>query len=220
MLEQIRRLGATLELSGGHIGDCGKAARAFAAEHGAFDLSTLCEPYRIEGKKTLALEIAEQLGWELPDAIIYPTGGGTGLIGMWKAFTELRDAGWVDGRLPRLYSVQSTGCAPVVQAFERGSDHTEPWPDPHTVASGLRVPAPIGGRLMLRALRESGGEARAVADAALSEGADRMTQMAGIDAGPEGGATLAALEALTEDGAIAAGESVVIFNTGAGWLYR
>lgn len=220
ILEQIRRLGATLQLSDGHIGDCGKAARAFAAEHGAFDVSTLREPYRIEGKKTLALEIAEQLDWELPDAIIYPTGGGTGLIGMWKAFTELRDAGWVDGRLPRLYSVQSTGCAPVVQAFERGRDHTEPWPDPHTVASGLRVPAPIGGRLMLRALRESGGEARAVADAALLEAADRLTQMAGIDAGPEGGATLAALEALTEDGAIAAGESVVIFNTGAGWLYR
>ena len=220
ILEQIRRLGATLELSDGHIGDCGKAARAFAAEHGAFDVPTLREPYRIEGKKTLALEIAEQLDWELPDAIIYPTGGGTGIIGMWKAFTELRDR--------RLGGRQAPPplLGPVDRMRSRGSG-VRARKRPHRALAGPlhRGERPQGsgpdrGRLMLRALRESGGQARAVADAVLSEAADRMTQMAGIDAGPEGGATLAALEVLTEDGAIAAGESVAIFNTGAGWLYR
>ena len=134
----------------------GTRPAAYAAETGAVDLSTLREPYRIEGKKTLGLELALQLGWTLPAAIIYPTGGGTGLIGMWKAFHELRDAGWVQGELPRMYTVQSTGCAPVVRAFESGAEQCEPWPDPWTVASGLRVPGPLGGRLMLRILRETG----------------------------------------------------------------
>jgi threonine synthase len=142
ILAQIVVYGGKLELLDGHIGDCGKASRAWAAESGALDLSTLREPYRIEGKKTLGLELALQLGWRLPDAILYPTGGGTGLIGMWKAFQELKAAGWVDGAMPRMYTVQSSGCAPMVKAFEEGKDSAEPWPDPWTVASGLRVPGP------------------------------------------------------------------------------
>jgi threonine synthase len=220
ILAQIRVFGAELELLDGHIGDCGRAARAYAAESGAVDVSTLREPYRIEGKKTLGLEVAEQLAWRLPDAIIYPTGGGTGLIGMWKAFQELRAAGWVQGTLPRLYSVQSTGCAPVVQAFESGAERCTPWPDPWTVASGLRVPGPFGDRLMLRALRESGGGAVAVPDEVLSAAARDLQTRAGIDAAPEGGAALAGARALARGAALQRGERVVLFNTGAGWLYR
>ncbi len=220
ILSQIRTFGAELELLDGHIGDCGKAARAHAASHGAFDVSTLREPYRIEGKKTLGLEIAEQLGWEMPDAIIYPTGGGTGLIGMWIAFRELREAGWVSGEPPRLYSVQSTGCAPVVRAFEAGEERTEPWENPQTIAAGLRVPGPLGGPIILRALRETGGAAVAVSDEALGAAERRMAELEGVDACPEGGATLAALDTLLTDGRIRRDESVVLFNTGAGWLYR
>lgn len=217
---QIRSYGADLVLLDGHIGDCGKAARAYAAESGAVDVSTLREPYRIEGKKTLGLELAEQLGWTLPDAVVYPTGGGTGLIGMWKAFTELQRTGWIDDRLPRMYAVQSTGCAPVVQAFERGLDRCTPWPDPQTVAAGLRVPGPFGDRLMLRALRESGGGAVAVTDAELTAAASELMTTEGIDAAPEGGATLAGADALLARGAIRSTETVLLFNTGAGWLYR
>lgn len=220
ILEQIRAHGGHLTLLDGHIGECGRVARAFAAAHGGFDLSTLREPYRIEGKKTLGLEVAEQLDWQLPDAIIYPTGGGTGLIGMWKAFNELRSAGWTSGKLPRLFSVQSNGCAPVVTAFDSGAAAVTAWPDPQTVASGLNVPGPLGGRLMLRYLRASGGAAIAVTDAELTEGARRMSEGAGVDACPEGGAALDALEKLRQAGQIDGGESVVLFNTGAGWLYR
>ncbi len=220
ILEQIRTFDAELELLDGHIGDCGKAARAHAAAHGSFDLSTLREPYRIEGKKTLGLEVAEQLGWQLPDAVIYPTGGGTGLIGMWIAFRDLLAAGWASGKAPRLYSVQSEGCAPVVEAFGRGAERTEPWNDPETVAAGLRVPAPLGGAIILRALAETGGEAVAVSDEALSRAAGAIATTEGVDACPEGGATLAALDTLVRRGSIGAHESVVLFNTGAGWLYR
>ncbi len=220
ILEQIQVYGARLELLDGHIGDCGKRARAFAEQEGGFDVSTLKEPYRIEGKKTLGLELAEQFGWDLPDAIIYPTGGGTGLIGMWKCFNELRSAGWVEGRSPRLFAVQSTGCAPVVKAFELQESRTTPWPNPETVASGLRVPAPLGGALSLRALRETGGGAVAVPDRQLIAAARQMAHTAAIDASPEGGATLAALERLRETEAIQADHRVVLFNTGAGWLYR
>ena len=220
ILEQIRLFGADLRLLDGHIGDCGKEARAYAAESGAVDVSTLREPYRIEGKKTMGIEIAEQLGWTLPDCIIYPTGGGTGLIGMWKAFGELAQAGWIEGPLPRLFSVQSTGCAPVVKAFEAGAKATEPWPDPKTVAAGLQVPGPLGGKMMLRVLEESGGKALAVSDEALQDAAARLASREGIDACPEGGAALAALEALVRDGSVAPSDSVVLFNTGAGWLYR
>ncbi len=220
ILEQIELFGADLKLLDGHIGDCGKAARAFAAESGAFDMSTLREPYRIEGKKTMGIEIAEQLGWSLPDCVIYPTGGGTGLIGMWKAFKELKDAGWIAGPLPRLYSVQSDGCAPVVKAFDAGASTTEPWQDPTTIAYGLRVPGPLGGKVMLRTLNECGGKALAVSDHELQAAADRIGAEEGIDMCPEGGAAVAALDRLAADGTIGAADSVVVFNTGAGWLYR
>ena len=229
ILAQIRSFGADLVLLDGHIGDCGTAARAYAADSGAIDMSTLREPYRIEGKKTLGLELAEQGNWTLPDAIVYPTGGGTGLIGMWKAFQELRAAGWLRGRggggdgagaLPRMYSVQSSGCAPVVKAFEERLDRCTPWPEPWTVASGLRVPGPFGDRLMLRALRESGGGAVAVSDEALTAAARELQTAEGIDAAPEGGAALAAAVELKRRGAMRPSDRVVLFNTGAGWLYR
>ena len=220
ILTQIETFGADLELIDGHIGDCGKVARAYAAEHDAFDVSTLREPYRIEGKKTMGLEVAEAMGWHFPDALIYPTGGGTGLIGMWKVFKELKDAGWVDDDLPRLYSVQSEGCAPVVKAFEAGATTTEPWENADTVAWGLRVPAPLGGSLCLRSLKETKGAAVAVSDEASTTCATRIAKTTSVDASPEGGATLAALKKLVDVGHIGKGDRVVLFNTGAGWLYR
>jgi threonine synthase len=220
ILNQIRWFGGDLELLDGHIGDCGRRALEFARETGAFPMATLREPYRIEGKKTLGLEIARQMGWRLPDAVVYPAGGGTGLIGMWLAFAELLALGWVQGRMPRLYAVQSAGCAPVVEAVARGADHCDPWPDPWTIASGLRVPAPLGGPLMLRAIRESGGGAVAVNDAELSRRATEISRLEGLDLSPEGGASLAAAAQLLQAGAIKAAEHVVLFNTGAGWLYR
>jgi threonine synthase len=219
LLGQIAAYGADLHLVDGHIGDCGALARAYAIERRAMDLSTLREPYRIEGKKTLGLEIAEQLGWRLPGAIIYPAGGGTGLIGMWKAFLELAEAGWVSGPIPRLFAVQSTGCAPVVRAFEAGSEHCEVWPNPETVASGLRVPGPLGGRLMLRALRESRGGAVAVPDADLLDGARLLATLEGVDACPEGGAAVAAARRLLAGGVLSRSQPLVVFNTGAGVLY-
>jgi threonine synthase len=220
ILEQVRVFGGELELVDGHIGDAGRLAAAWSAAEGAYNVSTLREPYRIEGKKTLAFEIAMQLGWTMPDVIVYPAGGGTGLIGMWKAFRELLDAGWVQGTPPRFFAVQSAGCAPVVRAFAAGADHCDPWADPQTVASGLRVPAPLGDRLMLRALRESGGGAIAVSDAELTKAAQVASRAEGIDVSPEGGAAVAAVRHLRENGTVSPGDRVVIFNTGAGWLYR
>ncbi len=219
LLAQMAACGAEVVTIGGHIGDCGKLAREYAARHQAFDLSTLREPYRIEGKKTLGLELAEEFGWRLPAAILYPTGGGTGLIGMWKAFGELIAAGRVQGPMPRLFSVQSTGCAPVVRAFEAGAQRCELWADPRTVAAGLRVPGPLGGALMLRALRESRGGAVAVTDPQLTEGAGLMSSLEGVDASPEGGASVAAIRVLVERGTIGRDERIVLFNTGAGVLY-
>jgi threonine synthase len=220
ILAQIRWFGAELELLDGHIGDCGAAAQEYARRCGAFPLATLREPYRIEGKKTLGLELARQLGWKLPDAIIYPAGGGTGLIGMWLAFRELMAVGWVAGPAPRLYAVQSSGCAPVVRAMAEGAERCDPWPEPRTVASGLRVPAPLGGPLMLRAIRDTGGGAVAVSDDALCRAASQVSASEGVDLAPEGGAAVAAAVALREAGSIGEGERVVLFNTGAGWLYR
>jgi threonine synthase len=220
ILSQIRAFGADLVLVDGHIGDCGNASRAYASETGALDLSTLREPYRIEGKKTLGLELAMQLGWTLPHAIIYPTGGGTGLIGMWKAFQELLAAGWVQGALPRMYSVQSTGCAPVVRAFVDRAEACDAWDEPWTVASGLRVPSPLGGRVMLQVLRESGGGAAAVDDAALEREATLASRETGVDFSPEGGAALAGVAALLASGELRPDDLIVAFNTGAGWLYR
>jgi len=220
ILAQIVSFGAELVRLQGHIGDCGKAARAFAAEAKAMDLSTLREPYRIEGKKTLGIEIALSMSWELPAAIIYPTGGGTGLIGMWKAFQELRTAGWISGALPRMFSVQSSGCAPVVRAFAAGEGKAEPWADPWTVASGLRVPAPLGDRLILQALAESGGGAIAVSDEELMTEAGMVAREEGIDMSPEGGAAVAAARQLAATGSLDSKGRIVVFNTGAGWLYR
>jgi len=220
ILRQIRLFGAGLELLDGHIGDCGKAARVHATDTGAVDVSTLREPYRIEGKKTMGLEVAEQLGWTLPDCIVYPTGGGTGLIGMWKAFEELRGAGWISDASPRMVSVQAEGCAPVVRAFDAGADTTEPWERPATAAAGLRVPAPLGGALVLRAIRETGGAAVAVSEEALARAAGHLAGDEGIDACPEGGAAVAALGPLVERGVVGRDDTVVVFNTGAGWLYR
>ncbi|HEX5634919.1 MAG TPA: threonine synthase [Gemmatimonadales bacterium] len=220
LVRQAQLFGAHVELVDGHIGDCGKLAARWSHDTTAFNLSTLREPYRIEGKKTLGLELAMQFNWQLPGVIIYPTGGGTGLIGMWKAFRELIDIGWVTGTPPRMFTVQSTGCAPIVRAFETGAERAEPWQDPWTVASGLRVPGPIGDRLMLRALRDSGGGALALDDAELSSEADRISALEGVDLSPEGGAALAAARVLRERGAIGPEERVLVFNTGAGWLYR
>lgn len=220
ILSQIRVFGGDLTLLDGHIGDCGKASRAWAAEHGAVDLSTLREPYRIEGKKTLALEIAMQSNWTLPSAVIYPTGGGTGLIGMWKGFQELLAAGWVTGTLPRMYSVQAAGCAPIVRAYESGATVAEAWQDPVTAASGLRVPGPLGDALMLRAIAESGGAAVAVDEETLLELATFATREEGIDFSPEGGAAVAGALELWRREIIGPEDRTVVFNTGAGWLYR
>ncbi len=220
ILSQIRWFGGDLDLLEGHIGDCGAAALDFARRTGAFPMSTLREPYRIEGKKTLGLELARQFGWKLPDAIIYPAGGGTGLIGMWLAFQELATAGWVTGTLPRLYAVQSNGCAPVVRALAAGAEKCEPWADPWTVASGLRVPSPLGGALMLRAIRDTGGSAVAVSDEDLAARARAVSAWEGVDLSPEGGAAVAAAVQLRDAGALRPEERVVVFNTGAGWLYR
>ena len=222
ILTTIRAFGAELVTVEGHIGDAGKAAREFAARHGWFDASTLREPYRIEGKKTMGLELAEQLGWRFPDAIIYPTGGGTGLIGMWKAFQELIAAGWIDesAKRPRMISAQASGCAPIVRAFHAGEARATPWPDPQTHASGLRVPAPLGDRLILKALRESEGDAEAADEAEIREATFEIAGRTGIDASPEGGCALAVCRKLVTAGRLARDAEVLLFNTGSGASYR
>jgi threonine synthase len=223
ILRTIRAFGADLELVEGHIGDAGRMARAFAAENGYFDVSTLREPYRIEGKKTMGIEIAEQLEWKvLPTHIIYPTGGGTGLIGMWKVFRELLDLGWLprDVPLPRMIVAQASGCAPIVRALRDGAEKATPWENPQTHAAGLRVPAPLGDRLILRAVRDSGGDAVAVSEDEISAGTEELTTFTGVDASPEGGSALAVLRQMTRDGRIGKDAEVVLFNTGSGASYR
>lgn len=223
ILNTIRAFGAELVLVEGHIGDAGKAARAYAAESGYFDVSTLREPYRIEGKKTMGIEIAEQLGWNrLPTHIIYPTGGGTGLIGMWKVFRELRELGWISGDtpLPRMIVAQAEGCAPIVRAHRAGADRATPWENPVTHAAGLRVPGPLGDRLILRAVRESGGDAVAVSEQHIAAATAWLGRQTGIDAAPEGGCALAVLQHMAADGRIGRDADVVIFNTGSGASYR
>ena len=222
ILATIRALGADLQLVDGHIGDAGKQSRAFAAEHGFFDVSTLREPYRIEGKKTMGIELAEQLGWTLPSHIIYPTGGGTGLIGMWKVFAEMRDGGWVrrDVVMPRMVVAQADGCAPMVRAFKAGADRATPWENPTTHASGLRVPGPLGDRLILRALYESGGDAASVGEETIRADTLRLSRTSGIDAAPEGGCALGVLDLLVRQGRIGADAEVLVFNTGSGASYR
>jgi len=217
IVAEARAFAADVHLVDGVITDCGAKARAFAAESGFFDVSTLREPYRVEGKKTMGFEIFEQLGGDLPDAIIYPTGGGTGIIGMWKAFEELEALGWLQrGRRPRMYVVQSAGCAPIVRAYDSGAEAAERWARPETVASGLCVPSALGDFLILRAVRESGGSAVAVSDTELLRGQESLLG-AGIGACPEGGATLAALGRLVSGGHIGENDRVVLFNTGA-WM--
>jgi threonine synthase len=222
ILATIEALGADLQLVDGHIGDAGKASRAFAAEHGFFDTSTLREPYRIEGKKTMGLELAEQLGWSLPTHIIYPTGGGTGLIGMWKVFAEMRDGGWLprDVAMPKMVVAQADGCAPMVRAFEAKADRATPWENPETHASGLRVPGPLGDRLILKALYESNGDAASVSEDVIRTNTLRLSRASGIDTAPEGGCALGVLEKLVKAGRISADAEVLVFNTGSGASYR
>ena len=217
---EVRSCGARLELVDGLISDCGRIVGERKEAEGWFDVSTLKEPYRVEGKKTMGYELAEQLGWELPDVVIYPTGGGTGLIGMWKAFEEMEQLGWIEpGRRPRMVSVQAEGCAPIVRAFEAGAEAAELWQGAHTVASGLRVPGAVGDFLMLRSLRESGGTAVAVSDDELVGASHDFARHTGIFPAPEGGATLAALLRLRDRGDVGADERVVLFNTGSGYKY-
>ncbi|HSX82147.1 MAG TPA: threonine synthase [Candidatus Saccharimonadia bacterium] len=211
--------GAHVELVDGLITDAGRRVAAGRDEYGWFDLSTLKEPYRVEGKKTMGYEVAEQFDWELPQVIIYPTGGGTGLIGMWKSFDEMEALGWIDSHRPRMVSVQAAGCAPIVRAFESGATHAEPWQNAATMAAGLRVPSAVGDALMLRALRESEGTAIAVSEAEILWGVKEIGQSEGLFVCPEGGAALAGLRRLVEQGWIDRGERVVLFNTGSGLKY-
>ncbi len=216
---ECRRLGARLTLVDGLITDCGKMVADRKKAEGWFDVSTLKEPYRVEGKKTMGYELAEQLDWALPDVVLYPTGGGTGLIGMWKAFDEMEAMGWIGSARPRMVAVQAEGCAPVVRAYETGAESAEFWEDADTVASGLRVPGAVGDFLMLRAIRESHGTAIAVTDGALLACVEEMASSTGIFPAPEGAATLAGLKELTGEGWISAEERVVLFNTGTGLKY-
>ncbi len=216
---ECRSCGAQVELVDGLISDCGKVVAERKEKQGWFDVSTLKEPYRIEGKKTMGYELAEQFDWKLPDVILYPTGGGTGLVGMWKAFDEMEVMGWIGSGRPRFVSVQAEGCAPIVRAFEQGADSAEMWDNAHTVASGLRVPGAVGDFLMLRALRETGGCAIAVSDEELIRESHRIAKMTGVFPAPEGGATLAALLKLRDSGWVNGHERVVLFNTGSGYKY-
>lgn len=211
--------GASVTLVEGLITDCGREAKAGVDQFGWFAVSTLKEPYRLEGKKSMGYELAEQFHWRLPEIIIYPTGGGTGLIGMWKAFEELEQLGWIDEKRPRMVAVQTEGCAPIPRAFHAGEQFATPWENAETIAAGLRVPAAVGDFLMLRALRESQGTAVTVSDEALVAAQMRMSSLEGIFACPEGGATLAALEKLLAAGWVSREERIVLFNTGTGLKY-
>jgi len=216
---ECRALGAEVTLVDGLITDCGRVAAEEVRQFGRFDVSTLKEPYRLEGKKTMGYELAEQMGWTLPDVIIYPTGGGTGLIGMWKAFDEMEKLGWIGPQRPRMVTVQSDGCAPMVKAFHEGREFAEPWQDARTIADGLRVPAAVGDFLILRALRQSDGTAVAVSDQEMLEAANLIGRTQGVFACPEGAATLVAFQHLRRQGWIDDDETVVLFNTGSGLKY-
>jgi threonine synthase len=217
---ECRQYGAHVTLVDGLITDAGRIAAERGKPHGWYDVSTLKEPYRVEGKKTMAYELAEQLGWRWPDWIIYPTGGGTGLIGMWKAFEEIETIGWVPGgRRPRMVSVQAKGCAPIVRAFEAGQDRAPAWENAQTIADGLRVPKAIADFLMLRILRESGGTAVAVSDAEMVRDMVALGSAEGVSAAPEGAAALSAVRRLVRDGLIGRHDTVVLFNTGGALKY-
>ena len=218
-VSEIALQGATVYRVNGLIDDCGKIVGEGKAKVGWFDTSTLKEPYRIEGKKTMGLELVEQLGWQVPDAIFYPTGGGTGLIGMWKAFAELEAIGFIGKERPRMVAVQATGCAPMVKAFEAGEEHAPRWENAHTIASGIRVPQAIGDFLILRAVRESGGFATAVPDTAISAALDEMAREEGFLLCPEGAATYAAYKQSLVDGRVKRSDRVMLFNCGSGLKY-
>jgi len=216
---EVQQYGARLTLVDGLINDCGRIINERKTAEGWFDISTLKEPYRVEGKKTMGYEIAEQLNWTLPDVIIYPTGGGTGLIGMWKAFQEMEELGWIGSKRPRMVSVQASGCAPIVKAFGEGRETAEPWQNAKTVASGLRVPQAVADFLMLRALRESNGTALSVSDEEMIAEIPRLGRAEGIFFCPEGAACAAALRRSMQNGWVKPTDEVVLFNTASGLKY-
>jgi threonine synthase len=218
-VSEIALAGAAVYRVNGLIDDCGRIVAEGQAKVGWFDTSTLKEPYRIEGKKTMGLELAEQLGWELPDVVLYPTGGGTGLIGMWKAFAELEAIGFIGKKRPRMVAVQAAGCAPIVRAYDGGEEHAPRWEDAHTIAAGIRVPQAIGDFLILRAVRESGGFAVAGSDDAIAAAIDEVARAEGFLLCPEGAATYAALKRGIADGRIRRDERVVLFNCATGLKY-
>ncbi|HVT12362.1 MAG TPA: threonine synthase [Fimbriimonadaceae bacterium] len=220
-VEECRFYGARVHLVDGLITDCGLKVKELVETSGGavFDLSTLKEPYRVEGKKTMGYEIAEQMDWELPNAVIYPTGGGTGLVGMWKAFDEMERLGWIGPKRPKMISVQAAGCAPIATAFAKGERFAEEFPNARTAASGLRVPKAVGDFIMLDLIRQSGGTALTVSDEEMVEGQKRMASSTGVFPAPEGGATLAAAEKLLERGFLKPSDTVVLFNTGSGLKY-
>ena len=216
---ECRLSGAEVVLVDGLVDDCARLLAAGAERNGWFDVSTLKEPYRIEGKKTMGYELAEQLDWELPEVIVYPTGGGTGLLGMWKAFDELQQLGWIDSRRPRMIVVQPSGCAPIVAAFEAGANAAAAVPQPRTAAAGLRIPKPLGDFLILDIVRRSGGRALAVEDAEILAAVQELASAEGVFAAPEGAACVPALRRLRELGEVQPGDRVVLFNTGSGVKY-
>ncbi len=218
-LREIALQGASLWRVNALIDVCARIVAEGSEPMGWFDVSTLKEPYRIEGKKTMGIELAEQLDWQLPDVIFYPTGGGTGLIGMWKAFQEMQQLGWIDDALPRMVAVQSEGCAPIVRAWQQGADHADPWENAKTIAAGIRVPAAIGDFLMLRAIRESGGFGIAVPDTEIERAQQRLAGNEGLLISPEGAATVAGYERALDQGLVDRGERVVLFNCGNGLKY-
>jgi threonine synthase len=211
--------GAELNLVDGFITDAGRISGVAAEKHGLFDVSTLKEPYRVEGKKTMGYEIVEQLGFEIPDVVIYPTGGGTGIVGIWKALDEMEQLGWIGSERPRMICVQAEGCSPLVDAYKKGEEFAEPFPNPKTLAAGMRVPAAVGDFLVIRAVRKSGGTALTVTDDQMIESVRNMSAFEGIFPAPEGGATLSALELLLESGEVNRDERVVLLNTGSALKY-
>jgi threonine synthase len=218
-ISEIELQGASVYKVNGLINDCGKIVGDGKEITGWFDVSTLKEPYRIEGKKTMGLEIAEQMGWELPDVIFYPTGGGTGLIGMWKAFDELEAIGWIGSKRPRMVAVQATGCAPIVKAFEEGEEHAPVWENAYTAAAGIRVPVAVGDFLILRAVRDSGGFAVAIPDDEIFEARDEVAREDGVLLCPEGAATFAAYKRALEEGSIKPNETAILYNCATGLKY-
>ncbi len=222
ILDTIDALGAQLVRIDGHIGDAGRMAAEFAKESGWWPVATLREPYRVEGMKTMGFELAEQCDWSLPDVVVYPTGGGEGTVGIWKAINELLATGWLpEGtRQPQYVVAQSAGCAPIARAFAAGADHADPWINPETYASGLRVPTPLGDRLLLRILRETKGVAASVTDDTMRLATRQLAESTGIDAAPEGGCAMAVLHDLVRDGRVSPDADVIVFNTGVGASYR